>query len=376
MKSYWYVGGCCVFATILAFVKAEEPGPRRVLILANEDTVVGNVIEDDGRYRVQEGSGETIYPFARVLKVCDTLEEAYAYLRGRANLRDPDEHVRLARWCQRNRLTNHEREEAEAALKLRPNDEDALRILRRLSAEGSPRVTTPPGTQPAKPPAATRQEESYKQETLMEYTRRIQPILMNGCGLGSCHGNNNRNGYELTRPAGGGTLTAMQTRQNMLRALALVDRDEIENSPLLRKALETHGGAAKPPLGARDTAAFRNLEAWVKTLGTAKPAESAATGSTADTAAPVEPLAPGSSGFASERDDEPAKPMPKGTAPSAGSPKTSAKTTAPADEPKGNSASRPAGRNEAANPAGPKVPDKEDPFDPAVFNRQYHSKQS
>src|SRR6516165_5568473 len=73
MKSYWYVGGCCVFATILAFVKAEEPGPRRVLILANEDTVVGNVIEDDGRYRVQEGSGETIYPFARVLKVCDTL---------------------------------------------------------------------------------------------------------------------------------------------------------------------------------------------------------------------------------------------------------------------------------------------------------------
>ena len=53
MKSYWYVGGCCVFATILAFVKAEEPGPRRVLILANEDTVVGNVIEDDGRYRVQ-----------------------------------------------------------------------------------------------------------------------------------------------------------------------------------------------------------------------------------------------------------------------------------------------------------------------------------
>ena len=46
-------------------------------------------------------------------------EEAFAYLRTRANLRDPDEHLRLAYWCQLHGLRKHALEEAKEAVNLR-----------------------------------------------------------------------------------------------------------------------------------------------------------------------------------------------------------------------------------------------------------------
>ena len=41
--------------------------------------------------------GETWVPAKNVLCLCDSLEDAYAFLRSRANPRDADERLRLAR---------------------------------------------------------------------------------------------------------------------------------------------------------------------------------------------------------------------------------------------------------------------------------------
>jgi hypothetical protein len=218
----------------------------------------------------------------------------------------------------------------------------------------------------------TANQHDYRPDTLVEYTRRIQPILMNGCGLGACHGNNDRHGYALTRP-GTAPLTALQTRQNLARTLALVDRDSIDESPLLRKALEAHGGAVKPPLGGRDSAAYQNLDAWVKKLVPAKPVATPAADTAAEAFPTGESAPPGGSGFASERDEP--------------SPKSSAKDDAPSSPPSSNknprSGSKEGAFGDAIDTAGadskPKkgpmpTPASDDPFDPEIFNRQYHKK--
>lgn len=102
-------------------------------------------------------------------------------------------------------------------------------------------------------------------ETLKTFTQRIQPILLNGCGAGACHGGSNGYSFELLTPGLRGGLTAAMTQQNLSRALKLIDRDNPEASPLLTKALDEHGGGTRLPLE-RGTPAYRHLEAWILKL--------------------------------------------------------------------------------------------------------------
>jgi hypothetical protein len=152
-----------------------------------------------------------------------------------------------------------------------------------------------------------------------------------------------------------------------------VDRDNIEQSPLLRKALERHGGSAKPPLGGRDSAAYQSLEAWAKKLSkraaspeAGSPAEDQANSGAFESPAANQATPAGSSGFAAERSDSPAKPMRKADAPDAQP--AGKKEASPTKE------RPPANDKEISNSssaAAPKLPTG-DPFDPNVFNRQFH----
>src|SRR5438105_2929715 len=76
----------------------------RVLVLDNERTLEGDIERQGDQYRLKRSVGEAWIPCDSVLRLCATREEAYLFLRSRANLRDPDEHVRLASWCQHHGL--------------------------------------------------------------------------------------------------------------------------------------------------------------------------------------------------------------------------------------------------------------------------------
>jgi hypothetical protein len=308
------------------------------------------------------------------------LDDAYQYLCTRANLKDPDERMRLARRSQRNGLSAQARVQAEAALVLRPGDAAAQQLLRAIAVPSAGQTASPPPakeTRPA-PTGGSAQEQDYKPETLVEYTRQIQPILMNGCGLGSCHGNNQRSGYELYRAPAGAQLNALQTRQNLVRTLALVNRDEVEQSPLLRIALQPHGGSARPPLGGSDSPAYRNLSAWVGKLANRKAAEPVADSAAGTASAPPSP-GDGSTGFASDREDQPSKPRPKadpGSAPQGQKTKPESPVTANGAKNSSFAAGTAEPTTETSPAAMPasKPSIKGDPFDPEVFNQQFHPK--
>jgi hypothetical protein len=266
--------GCCV----LGALGADEKPPWKVVVLVTDATMQGQVQRIDNAFHIRNERGTSVVPASQVLKVLDNLEEAYGFLRTRANLRDPDEHCRLARWCRSVGLETEARIEVEVALALRADHSEALQLRNvlqqvrtKLSSQTSP---------PAKPStAAPKRDASSKPGVLVtlegwdhamsgpafaEYTRNIQPILMNGCGNGACHGNDKTaGGFQLRKPYGAGNTTPYLTRQNLVQTLALIDKKEPERSALLKKALEPHGGGMKPPLGGKEAPAYRQLEEWL-----------------------------------------------------------------------------------------------------------------
>src|SRR5438094_10065798 len=84
--------------------RATEPASAavtgRVLLLDNGHLLEGEVTRVGDQYRVRRQVGETWVPADKARCLCDSLEQAYLYLRGQANAGDPDERLRLARWCQ------------------------------------------------------------------------------------------------------------------------------------------------------------------------------------------------------------------------------------------------------------------------------------
>src|SRR5215470_1209685 len=103
-----------------------------VLILDNERTLEGEIQRQGEQYHLRRSLGEVWIPRENVLRVCSSYAEAYEFLRTRSNLKDPDEHLRLAQWCQRHGLRKEALAEVSAAVELRPNHAESRRLLRNL----------------------------------------------------------------------------------------------------------------------------------------------------------------------------------------------------------------------------------------------------
>src|SRR2546425_407355 len=106
---------------------AEPPadGQGHVLLLDNDKVLEGQIERQDGYYRVRRGSSEIMVPAAKAVRLCAGWDEALAFLKARANLQDPDERLRLARWCHANGRLEQALQEAAAAVEMRPTDRAA-----------------------------------------------------------------------------------------------------------------------------------------------------------------------------------------------------------------------------------------------------------
>lgn len=365
--------------------RAETP-PRQVLILRDETALVGQVRRLDNSYEVRTASGTSLIPAARVLRHCESLHEAYSFLRSRPLPDALQDALRLARWCARHGLVEEARQEALRALQLRPDHREARRLAGLLDGEppavSSPDVPNLPSAAPSREerqpppkslPSATRPttakpgeptEHRYTPETLRSFAQRVQPILFNSCATAACHGGNRGLAFELQRPPSTGVVQPVTTRNNLLQTLRFLDPDDPANSELLRKALEAHGGRPRPPLAGKDMPAYQTLEAWVLSVHPPRqppPLD----GEIGEPGAPPPVSLPAS---------EPGLPISE-TVP--GSRSRSAAERFAADQVEASSA----GTSEAVlSPAAASVGQSSsvgpDPYDPAPFNARFHPKRS
>jgi hypothetical protein len=234
-----------------------------ILILKNDRTLEGEIVCDGTQYVIRRPVGEITIPADRAQKLCADWDEAYSYIRSQANLRDPDERLRLARWCEQRGLRKQATDEAAAAVQLRPGHAESQRMLKHLQRVDHS-TPPPPTTEANKSEIKALPAIDLNSEALSLFTTRVQPILMNACA--NCHCNGQGGSFQLLRIASSSATNYTATQHNLAAVLRRVDLERPAMSILLIKALSAHGGGGtyrEAPIKKKDSPAYRSLEEWL-----------------------------------------------------------------------------------------------------------------
>jgi hypothetical protein len=333
MKPYLRLPAVGVIALVVAWrLLAAPPADDlagRLLLLDNQRVMEGDVARVGDQYRVRRDGGETLLPADRVLAVCPDLNAAYKLLRDRIEPRDAAARLRLAQWCDANGMRSEAMAEAQAVVELLPRSTEAQTLLKMYRQKAAAPVPAPVAAQKPAIPAATPPNADpidCSAEALKRFTAKVQPVLLNTCV--NCHAADDAGQFRLTRIHSNGRNATSAMSQNIAAALAQVDRAKPLASPLLLLASTAHGGATAPPLRDRGMPAFKQLEEWVKMV------------------------------------------VDETTPPSVSIPPATVQTAADAAPMKRGAETDPKSQFGVTNAVPRNEPN--DPFDPAIFNQQYH----
>lgn len=358
---------------------AEVPTPQKgkVLILKNEYTIEGDIERIGGRYRIRHKVGETWFPAERVLSLVASLPDAYAYLHRRINLDDPDERLRLARWCRANGLQQQALAELQAAAALRPEHAETRRLLQHWTQAA---LNTPPKpAAPAKPQPAPLDLPPIEvtSESLGQFATRVQPILMNTCAC--CHATGRGGKFQLRQVYEDSISNRQTVERNLAAVLAEINLNQPQNSPLLIKAVSDHAHIGRAPLRDRQIAPYRTLESWVKlTVANNSHLRAALPASASAPPAPPSPLPLGGVEERRPKDGEASEWGAEARLPAAPHPAPPVRgqqdNTAPpsASAARGATAERPP----SASHSGSAAKEPPDPYDPELFNQKMHPEAS
>ncbi len=272
----WMVWTWLLSATLAT--PAQEQPAQDFLILRNGAALAGQVQRDGEVYILTSAgsTGESRYPSHMVLKVCTGSQQAYQVLKERYHEDDVQGRCRLAQFCLTHGLATQARAEIESALKLDQRNLQARGMLAQLEKRPVKRQETIPDlpkSSVAPLPAANLGDwpRATSQAGFSDFTKHIQPILLNGCGTGACHGTTEgQRAFLLGRGLYGAAPSPLLSRANLERVLSLVDQEQPDESDLLKRALQTHGGSKGPPLFGVDHPAYVHLKTWVLAISKSK----------------------------------------------------------------------------------------------------------
>ena len=229
----------------------------KVLVFKTERTLSGEIELVGDRYRVRRVIGETWIPADQVQALCGSLVEAYQFLRGRANLNDPDERLRIAEWCRQHDLRDQAINEIREASHLRPDDERIRRMLAHLETTKARPAPTASVVKEAPTPRV-----EVTAESATKFAVHIQPILMNACV--KCHNTGRGGQFQLSHVTGAGLADRRTMDKNLSAVLDQINIREPKLSKLLTKSISIHGrDMIQAPLHGQNAVAFRTLEQWV-----------------------------------------------------------------------------------------------------------------
>jgi hypothetical protein len=334
----------------------------RVLLLINDRALEGDIRRDGDQYCVRRAVGEVWLPADCVRQVCASWEEAFASLRAQANLRDPDERLRLARWCLGYGLREQALDEATAAVQMRPGHAASRQLLALVQRPVAASDIKPPAPPPpeAELPTAPPPAIDLSAEALGVFTARVQPVLMNTCA--SCHAGGKGGAFKLCRPSASSAVSRRATQQNLAAVLPLIDPARPQLSPLLLRAITDHGRAGQAPVKAQSPP-YRVLQDWIELTLATNPFLRTHPSLAAEAPLPA----------ATRGRQYPEETLPQ--APRADAPSSPAQKTAPVVSQPMLATTNPAAPGTTPPPAAQASAPPADEFDPAIFNRQAHPPQ-
>ena len=249
------------------FLLAQEPIQERktgkVLLLKNGNVMEGDIEKVGTQMCIRRGTSEVWIDLDKTARLCADWDDAYAHMQTLLKMDSATERVKLARWCLLYRLNDKALQQASQALQLQPNHREAKQLvamLERAQKEPPPKSSVPAEAAPAPVPPSPAPNMDVVAETLIHFTTRVQPILMNTCA--SCHATGHGGNFRLDRVADAGQKAA--TRQNLNMVLAYLDLERPAISPLLLKAVEVHGNGPLSPLKDRGAKPFQTMQQWIE----------------------------------------------------------------------------------------------------------------
>jgi hypothetical protein len=194
------------------------------------------------------------------MRLCADWDDAFAFMARQSNRLDPDERLRLARWCVLHGLRKKALEEASAALRMQPGHLEARQLCERLQRMLLVEKTEAPASARFPTTAARLPALDISSDAVALFATRVQPILMNTCV--SCHNGARAGRFQLHRTYDGGQRAA--TLKNLAAVLPLINAENPEISPLLIKSISPHSpsASAQTPLK-RESVPFYTLQTWV-----------------------------------------------------------------------------------------------------------------
>jgi hypothetical protein len=257
----------------------EATGRPGILVMRNGKVVEGRILKSGDDYSVRSPQGGVMFvPGSLVSLHCENLREAYQKLRGNAQKQNsPAAHCALARWCITNKLTKDARTELDDALQLEPAHEEARNLLLRLNELLDPKrpsevkvADSSSGVPPKTVRFATQEVESLgslSREQAQQFTRRIQPILVNKCAGAGCHSADSETGFRLQRVVPGGDTSRIASERNLAEVLGQIDIKSPRTSPLLTAPRGNHGRRGRPIFGGpRGGDQVEELREWVRSV--------------------------------------------------------------------------------------------------------------
>ena len=234
----------------------------KFIVLKGNKLINGSVMTNADKIIVRKGALDRTFDKADVLFVGDSRDDVYRFMLSKAPTDNMDTRLAVAKWCALNGLREQALTEARTILALQAGHRGAADLARSL--EESLRHY-PADESTTKPQVALVTVEEPEIDVTAEgattFSSRAQPILANQCM--ECHARDDHNsGFRLKRVTGF-EVGPHATHANLRAVAGQLKKDDPANSPLLIKALTTHGGMKQPAFVSRQAVAFRVLESWV-----------------------------------------------------------------------------------------------------------------
>jgi hypothetical protein len=278
-----------LFSTgIRSIVHGDEPGPpksdavkdasatERVLLLFNGKIVKGVIRQRATGYVVTLPGGQMVLPFEQVRLEADDLQDAYLQQRQMLPEGSAAAHVELARWCLSYALQEEARKELQDALKLDPASTLARKMLQRLNdqllvTEELPTVVARNGgfslLGGATPGVAVETLGNLPREAAVDFTLKVQPLLVNRCAMSGCHSAGSDSEFRLQRTKLGKSPPKSHTEHNLAMILSRIDRQQPHRSPLLVKLRgEADGPGIRQPHGGLTREQTQTLRDWIESI--------------------------------------------------------------------------------------------------------------
>ncbi len=350
--------------------------------MRNGNHLEGAVREQKTGYWVTlAGGGEIFLPNDKVELVAKSLEHVYHLKQAAARKGVVRDQLDMAEWCLRNRLLPYAADHLLTAMTLTPDHARIPVLQHRLRMAAEQQATDHEREQIATAPIASESPEpataksafepgDLRPGTLELFTSFVQPVLLNRCSAAACHGATSPCEFRLQRPGAGTCISRKITLHNLQAALALIDQDSPHNSPLLITPIGPHADLPQGLFASHEVGQLKRLAMWVQVATGRQGIQTAAYVEQPDQHLMQRLPGPGkaSPGFGGR--NFPANGPP---ADGAMSPYRQGNGPSAADEDSGEPRrlntidSRPI-RGEHSAPDAV----RQDPFDPALFNRRHH----